>query len=218
VIRSHNTRKVCLENEELNERIMLDVAQSVRMKRKTKLYGSGVLVACIVVTIVGYFALWADRGFTVYDDRFKILDYVISRGTTHTIYRGNQTAGRIRAMLKNRLGLKFINLPPAAMTQGPKNLESLVFLMNYSGNFPLDELDDLTVVLTNDKNIYKELPGGNLFVQSEQIFSGCYFLPALPASEDSFRIELRLTSADAPIASWRLGKLYRNNQRIMPNP
>jgi hypothetical protein len=179
------------------------------MRRKTLLYISGVLVVCIV-TITCYFAFWTDKNVTVYDDHFKVLDYVISRGMNHTIYKGNQTTGRIRAMLKNRLGLKFINAPPAVMTIGPGNFESLVFFMFYEGDFPFKELNGLRAVLTNDKDIYKELGGGNLFIQPEQTFSGCYFLPALPASDDSFRIELKLYSPGEPVVSIRLGKIYRH--------
>ena len=181
------------------------------MRRKTILYASVAPVVCIVI-IIGYFAFWAEKNVTVYDENFKIVEYIISRGTTHTIYNGNQTVGRMRAMLKNRLGLKFINLPPAAMTKGPGSLESLVFLMFYEGDFPFKELNGLTAVLTNDKNISKELPGVNMFAQSEQTFVGCYMFPALPASDDSFRIELRLKSADDPVASVRVGKLYKHNR------
>ena len=179
------------------------------MRRKTILYVLMALVVCIVI-ITCYFTFRPDKNVTVYDDRFKVLDYVISRGTTHTIYRGNQTAGRIRAMLKKRLGLKFINLPPAVMTVGPKNIESLEFIMSYEGDFPFKELNGLRAVLTNDKDICKELGGGNLFIQPEQTFSGCYFLPVLPANDDSFRIELKLYSPGEPVVSIRLGKLYRH--------
>lgn len=187
------------------------------MRRKTILYASGALVVCIV-TIIGYFAFWTDKNVTVYDDRFKILDYLISKGTTHTIYKGNQTVGRVKAMLKNRLGLKFINIPPSAMSIGPKNLESRELLMFYEGDFPFKELNGLTAVLTNDKNIYKELSGGNMFIQAEQTFFGCYMLPALPVSDDSFRIELRLYPSNDTIASFRVGKLYKHYKgfKIIP--
>jgi len=183
------------------------------MRRKTILYASGVLIVGIV-TITGYFAFWTDQNVTVYDDRFKILEYVMSRGTTHTIYYGNQTAGRIRAMLKDRLGLKFINIPAAAATIGPKNLETRELLVLYEGDFSFKELNGLTAVLTNDKNIYKELPGGNMFIQADQIFFGGYMLPALPLSDDSFRIELRLYSSGDPIASFRVGKLYKHYKGV----
>ena len=196
-------------------RVILDVMQVVAMKRKTKLYGSGVLVACIVVTIVGYFALWADRGFTVYDDRFNILDYGISAGMIHTMYHGNQTAGRMRATLRDRFGLKFVDLPPAVRIVSPR---SRTFLLRYTGDFPFDELKDLRVTLTNDKGISKELVGWNVPDQTKQTFVGGCIIPGLPVSEDSFRIELRLKSSHDPIASWRVGKLYRNNKRITPNP
>jgi hypothetical protein len=72
----------------------------VTMRRKTKLYASWVLLVCIVM-IIGYFALLIDRNVTVYDDNFKILYYSISKGTTHTIYKGNQTVGRMRAILQH---------------------------------------------------------------------------------------------------------------------
>jgi hypothetical protein len=189
--------------------ILPSVVRVDGMRRKTILYASGVLLVCIVM-ILGYFAFWADKNVTVYDGRFKVLDYVISRGTTHKIYRGNQTTGRIRAMLKNRLGLKFINVPPAVETIGPKNLETREFFMFYEGDFPYKELNGLRAVLTNDKNIHEELSGGNLFIQSEQIFNGGYFLPVLPANDDSFRIELKLYSPGEPVASIRLGKIYRH--------
>ena len=197
--------------------ILPSVVRVDGMRRKTILYASGVLLVCIVI-ITCYFAFRPDKNVTVYDDRFKVLDYVISRGMNHTIYKGNQTVGRVRAMLKNRLGLKFINIPAAAMTIGPKNLETRELLVLYKGDFPFEELNGLTAVLTNDKNIYKELPGGNLFIQAEQIFFGGYMLPVLPVSDDSFRIELRLYSSDDPIASFRVGKLYKHYKgvRIIP--
>jgi len=183
------------------------------MRRKTTLYASGVLIVGIV-TITGYFAFWKDQNVTVYDDRFRVLKYIISTGTTHTIYKGNQTVGRVRAMMNNRLGLKFISIPAAAMTLGPKNLETREFLVLYEGDFPFKELNGLTAVLTNDKNINEELSGGNLFIQADQTFFGGYCLPVLPASDDSFRIELRLYSADDPIASFRVGKLYKHYKGV----
>ena len=193
---------------------MLVVMQSVTMKRKTTIYGSGVLLACVVM-IVGGFALWTDRDLTIYDDRFKILDYDISAGTDHTMYFGNQTVGRVRDTMRNRLGFKFVDPSPFAMLSSSR---SRMFLLRYTGDFPLEELKDLKVTLTNDKDFSKELVGLSAPDQAKQIFVGGYLLPGLPTSEDSFRIELRLKSADDPIASWRVGKLYRHNKGITPNP
>ena len=178
------------------------------MRRKNILYASGVFFVCIVM-MIGYFAFLTDKNVTVYDDNFKILDYIISTGTTHTIYNGNQTVGRVRAILKNRLGLNFINLPPAAVMKTPK---IRAFLVRYEVYFPLEELDGLTAVLTNGKNISKELPGGNMPFPAEPTFVGYYIIPALPMSDDSFRIDLRLKSADDPVASFRVGKIYRHNR------
>lgn len=179
------------------------------MRRKTILYASGVLVVCIVMTTV-YFAFLTDKNVTVYDDNFKILDYIISTGTTHTIYDVNQTVGRVKSILKNRLCLSFINLPPAYVMRTPK-IRS--FLVRYEGDLPYEDLNGLTAVLTNGKNISKELAGGNMAAPNEPTFVGSYIIPILPASEDSFRIDLRLKSADVPVASFRVGKLYRHNRR-----
>lgn len=182
------------------------------MRRKTKRYAPWVLLVCIAM-IIGYFALWTDREVTVYSDKFRILDYRLSYGTTHTIYCGNQTVGSMRAMLRDRLRLKFIRLSPAAVMvmEGPK---SRAFLLRYTGDFPSEELKGLRAVLTNDKDISKELVGINMPFQADQTFVGWYILPVLPTSEDSFRIDLRLKSADDPIASWRAGKLYKHNRGI----
>ncbi|UCE46604.1 MAG: hypothetical protein JSW47_13395 [Phycisphaerales bacterium] len=184
------------------------------MKRKAKLYASWLFLVCILI-IVGYFALCTDRNLTVYDDNFKILNCTISTGTSHIIYSGNQTVGRIRAMLRHRFGLKFISLPPVpSMIRARK---SRAFILRYEGDFPFEELDGLRAVLTNDKNISKELTGINMAAKAEQTFVRCYILPALPTSYDSFRIDLRLKSADDPIASWRVGQLYRRNRGINPD-
>ena len=151
----------------------------------------------------------------VYDGRFEILDYEISFGATHTMYFGNQTAGRVRAVLKNRLGFKSVEPSSVAMICSQR---SPAFLLRYTGDFPFDELKNLRVTLTNDKDISKELAGGSMPDQTKQTFIGIYDLPWLPASEDSFRIELRLKSADDPIASWEVGRLYRHNEWYTPNP
>lgn len=178
------------------------------MRRKNILYASGVVVVFVVI-IAGYFAFLMDK-VTVYDDNFKILDYMISTGTTHTLYDGNQTVGRAKDILKNRLGLSFINLPPVYVMRTPK---IRAFLVRYEGDFPYEELNGLTAVLTNGKNISKELPGGNMAAPGETTFVGSYIIPVLPASDDSFRIDLRLKSADVPVASFRVGRLYRHSRR-----
>ena len=178
------------------------------MRCKAKLYASGVLLVCIV-TIIGYFALWTNRNLTVYDDNFKILDYSISKGTTHMVYHGNQTVGRIRAMLRQRFGMKFIDQPHATVIRAP---EGRALLLRYEGDFPFEELEGLRAVLTNYKNISKDLMGINMAPPAERTFIRGYLLPGLSMSEDSFRIELMLKSADDPIACWSVGKLYRHNR------
>jgi hypothetical protein len=150
------------------------------------------LLVCIVM-IVAYFMLWTDRKLTEYGDNFNILDYNIPRGTTLTIYHGNQNVGRTRDMLRQRFGMKFINQPHAS-TIGAS--EGHALLLRYEGDFPFDELEELRAVLTNDKNISKELMGINMSVRAKRIFVRGCLLPGLPTSEDSFRIELRLKSAD----------------------
>jgi hypothetical protein len=184
--------------------------QIVTMRRKIKLYASWMLLVCIVM-IVGYFVLWKDRNLKVYDDNFKILHYSISRGTIHTMYQGNQTVGRIRDMLRQRFGMKFIGQSNAAMIHAP---EGRALLLRYEGDFPIEELEDLRAVLRNDKNISKKLMGINMTAPNERTFVRGYLLPWLSMSEDSFRIELRLKSADDPIACWNVGKLYRHNRRV----
>jgi len=161
--------------------------------------------------VIGYFALWADRNLTVYDDKFKILDYSISIGKNHTMYQGNQTAGRIRTTLRDRFGLKFIDPPSLAVIRAP---ECRVRLLRYTGDFPFDELDGLKAILTNGKEICKELIGVNMATPGEQAFVRGYILPWLSENNDSLRIELKLKSADDPVACLSLGKLYRRHRRI----
>jgi hypothetical protein len=177
------------------------------MRSKTKLYASGVLLFCIVM-VIGYFAIWTNRTVTVYDDNFKILYYRISKGTTHTIYQGNQTVGRMRDKLKHQFGLKFIGDSHLSLI---KMCESRVFLLRYSGDFTFEELDGLRAVLTNDKNIFKELAVMKMYALDENTFIRGYLLPRLPTSNDSFRIDFKLKSADDPIVSCRVGELYRHN-------
>jgi len=180
------------------------------MSRKIRLYASGVLVVCIVI-IIGYSALWIDRNVTVHNDKFKVLGYSISEGKVHTVYEGSQTVGRIRAKLKHKIGLKFIDESPASMAMTPG---LRVFLLRYKGAFPFEELDDLRAVLTNDKDIFKELVVMKMYALDESTFIRGFILPWLPTSNDSFRIDFKLKSADDPIASCRLGELYRHNHGI----
>ncbi len=179
----------------------------VTVKRKTRLYLSGVLLVCIVM-VVGYFTLWRGRNFTVYDDKFKMLEYCISEGTTHTIYEGNQTVGCLRAGLRNRFGLKFVGPSSTAMLNSPRNR---VLLLRYRGDFPSQELDDLRATLANGKDISIELAGMSVRLPSEQAYTRCYILTRLPTSDDSFRIDFRLKSANDPVASLRVGKLYKHD-------
>jgi hypothetical protein len=160
--------------------------------------------------IVAYFTLWTDRKLTLYDDNFKILDYSITRGSRHTIYHGNQNLGRTKDMLRKRLGFKFINQPHMSVIAAP---EGHALLLRYEGDFPFEELMELRAVLTNDKNISKELFGINMAFSTKQIFIKGFLLPGLPESEDSFRIELKLESADDPVACLNIGKLYKHNRR-----
>jgi hypothetical protein len=111
--------------------------------------------------------------------------------------------------------MKFIDQPWKAVIGGT---ESHALLLRYEGDFPFEELEDLRAVLTNDKNISKELTGINMATTADRTFARGYILPWLSTSEDSFRIELRLKSADDPIASCRVGKLYRHNNGIQSDP
>ncbi len=191
------------------KRLMRNVGQIVAMRHKTKAYASGLLILCIVMSI-GYFAPLTNRNVTVHDNGFEILDCFFSKGMT-PIYRGNQTVGRMRAKLNRQLGLKFIGLSQAIMTGTP---EIHVVVLRYKGDFPFEELDGLRAVLTNGKNISKELPGVNVPRQAEQMLVGLYILPKLPTSDDSFRIDFKLKSTGDPIASWRVGKLYQRNKEL----
>ncbi|MHC4144783.1 MAG: hypothetical protein ACYSUD_08390 [Planctomycetota bacterium] len=118
----------------------------------------------------------------------------------------------MRLKLQLQYGLKFWRGPALlCVAEGP---ESLVFLVRYKGDFPFEELDGLRAVLTNDKNISKELPGLPMREQARQTFIACYTLPKPPTSDDSFRIDFRLKCADDLIASWRVGKLNKHNKGL----
>jgi hypothetical protein len=181
------------------------------MRRGTKIYASGVFLVCIVI-VIGYFALWTDRNITVYDENFKILDYSISKGPTHIFPKGNQILGRMRLKLQLQYGLKFLGGPSIVFLPG--RIESLVFFVRYKGDFPFEELDGLRTVLTNDKNISKELQNLHMRDQAPQTFISFYELPKPPTSDDSFRIDFRLKSANDPVASWRVGELSKHNKGI----
>jgi hypothetical protein len=183
--------------------------QAVTVRHKRRLCASVVLVVCIGITI-GYFTLWKGRNVTVYDDNFRILDCSISSGTTHMISHGNQTVGHIKYKLWRRFGLNFRGLPLVVRIGAPK---CRVLLLRYEGDLPFAELDGLRAVLTNGKNISRELAGRNVPDRAEQTLIAYYILPALPTSEDSFRIDLKLKSADDPVASYRIGRLYRRDSR-----
>ena len=170
-------------------------------------------VACISL-IIGYTRPWKDRQFSVYDNRFKILDYSISRGTSHSCYDGNPILGRMRA----KLGLRRQKFQDGGATTIGVHTpdESIAFILRYEGDFPFGELDGLRAVLTNDNNFSRELKsinmrvswrpdGSQLVTQCKQPFIRCYILHEILASDDSFRIDFRLKSAADPIASWRVG-------------
>jgi len=186
-------------------------------KLRSRLYASCVLLVCGVI-VIGYFVLWGDRNFTVYNDNFKVLDYGISegedqtvnRGKVHKFYQGNATVGRVRAKLKHKFGLKFIRESPTYMAFTPSG-GLRIFLLHYRGEFPFEELDDLRAVLTNGKEIFIELGAMKINALDENTLMRGYLLPVLPASNDSFRIDFKLKSADDPIASCRVGRLYRRN-------
>ena len=158
------------------------------------------LLVCIVM-IIGCFVIWTDRSFSVYNDNFKILDYSTSEGKVHTVYKGNQTVGRVRAKLKHQFGLRFIGESPASQAHTPGLPGFRVFLMRHRGEFPFEELDGLRAVLTNEKNIFKELTAMKMYALDENTFVRGYIVPWLPTSEDPFRIDIRLKTADDPIAS-----------------
>jgi hypothetical protein len=175
--------------------------------------------------IFGYLALWPDRNVTVYSEGFEVLDYSISEGVdstvnkanVHTFYRGNAAVGRVRAKLKHKFGLKFIRESPTYMAFTPSG-GLRIFLLHYRGEFPFEELDDLRAVLTNGKEIFIELGAMKINALDENTLMRGYLLPVLPASDDSFRIDFKLKSADDPIASCRLGRLYRRNSDIQSDP
>lgn len=179
------------------------------MRRKTKVHALGLLVVCVVM-IIGYVALWAGRGITVYDDDFEILECSISRGTRHIVYSGNQTVGRIRDKLSKRFGLKFLrSSSPVSMVATP---ECLVLLVRYRGDLPFKELDGLGAMLTNSGDISMELAGINSYDKKSRTFIGWYIVPRSPANNDSMRIDFYLSSVyDKPVATWKVGKLLKHN-------
>ena len=99
---------------------------------------------------------------------------------------------------------------------------SRVFFLRYRGDFSFEQLDRLKAVLTNDKNISEELACIHMILQSTRInvspgehtFAKGYVLPWLPTSNDAFRIDFRLKASDDPIASCRVGKLYKHNKVV----
>ena len=179
------------------------------MRRKTKLYASGLLVVFIAL-VVGYFVLWRDTSVTVYNDNFKIIDYSMSVGSIHAFYNGNQAIGRFKARLKSLFGLKSIKLSRLVIT----GEEGFVLLMNYTGDLSFEELDGLTAVLRNDNDFFKQMQGTNKYDRDRQIFTGCFTLPKVPESDDSLRIDFYLSSEyDEPVASLKVGDLSKYNKK-----
>ena len=184
--------------------------QIVTMRRKTKVCASGLALVCIVM-IVGYFAVWADRNVSVYDDNFKILECSISRGKSHAFYSGSQTVGCIRDKLSNQFGLKFLG--PSSIMRMTMTSDALVFFVRYKGDFPFEELDALQAVLTNGKDIFEQLPGPKNYDQTRRTFTRFYMTDKLRASDEPLRIDFYLNfDYDKPVATWRVGELLKHNK------
>lgn len=178
--------------------------QPITMRRKTKVYISGLSVICFLL-VVGYFAFWRDTNVTVYDDNFKILDYRISIGRNHTFYDGNQTLGRIKTRLKSALGLKFIDPPRTILRTAPENL---VLFVRYKGDLPFKELDGLAPVVRNDEDFFVQMQGKNKYDRDRQMFTGCFISLKVPDNDDSLRVDFYLSSEyEKPIATLRVGEL-----------
>ena len=185
----------------------LRVIRVTTMKHSPILYVSGVLTI-FALLIAGFVVFRSDHAITVFDNRIKILDHSISWGTYHEIYHGNPALGRAKAKLKYQLGLKFIGPVADAVSTGQE--ESLAFILRYSGDFPFDELDGLKAVLTNDKNVSKELQNTNTRNRSNLAITKCYLLPPdLLTSDDNFRIDFRVKSVSKPIAAWHVGEFNK---------
>ena len=182
------------------------------MKCSSKTWVLALLLVCLVM-IIAYFAFWADSDIAVYDENFKMLDYSISRGGgAHIFYQGNQTLARTRLKLHLQYGLNLWRSPVLlCVADGP---ESLVLLVRYEGDFPFEQLNGLRATLTNGKDVSKELKGLPMREHGRETYIVYYTLPRPPTSDDSFRIDFRLKSADDPIASWRVGKLNKHNKEI----
>jgi len=162
-----------------------------------------------------YFAFRADRNITAYDNNFQVLGYSLSNiGTTHTVYNGSQTGGRVRAQLHRKYGLKFVGLSPSTtVTVHP---ESHVLLLRYRGDLPFEELDGLSALLrTDNKEVFHQLQGANRYDRAKKVFTKRWLLPQVATRDNSLRIDFYLSSEYAkPIATLRVRELIRHNQTI----
>ena len=176
-----------------------------------KLYAFGVLLVGTAV-VIGCFVLWPDRYVTVHGDNFRVTGYSISGpGAVHTVYKGNQAMGRVKAMLRHRLGLKFVRPTPSAhhhMTE-----KSLGVLLHYRGDFRVEELEGLAAVLTDGKDVCVHKTGAVHWQdQVAKSFTKQYFFSHVATSDSSFRIDFYLASEyEEPIASLRIGEMYNKN-------
>ena len=156
--------------------------------------------------IIGWMARDSARDVTIYDGRFKILFNSVSQGRIHTVHNGSQIEGRVRAKLNRLFGLKLAKLSPIVAGGGN---DGLAFLMRYAGDFPYEELHGLKALITNEKDISRDLGLGIWrYDQKKQTFIKCYGLSPVPTSQGPYRIILTLKSAQEPIAEWRVGELY----------
>ena len=178
--------------------------QPVTMRRRTKVYISGLSVICLLL-VVGYFAFWRDTNVTVYDDAFEIVDYRVSVARSTTFYDGNQTLGRIKTRLKSAFGLKFIDPPRTILRTGPGNL---VLFVRYKGDLPFGEVGGLVAVLRNDEDFFEQMQGKNKYDGDRQTFTGCFIMSKVPQNDDSLRVDFYLSSEhEKPMATLRVGQL-----------
>lgn len=85
-------------------------------------------------------------------------------------------------------------------------------ILRYKGDFPNEDLDGLAAVLTDGGDIFVHQEGTSEYDEAMKVFTGQFVFPQVPMNSKPLRIDFYLNSEyEKPIASWRIGKLYRHN-------
>ncbi len=182
---------------------MLNVmpTSSTRLRRSARF-----ALTALVVSAVGVYVWMLPIGrLEIHDSRLQVLSRRISRSTNHVMYPGNQLEGQFKHWIDSKLGLG-IGDPPLLQMSAPSPA-SRALLIHYRGEFPFDELDNLTALVRSEDGSSLMTVGSRFFDRDSKSFYKNFLVLGTPVAEASYTVEFTLPSREKPVATWFIGSL-----------